>query len=420
MEHSSEQVGWEDLPYEIISGIISHIRDLGSLGALLHASPVVYRSFGDAARNLVEEIFASGYICGHTAVLFRLCALIRTGKLPVSDTYRFREHVTSEALLYWTRVRESDTGIAPRSLNQDIDASIVRSLLVVARLASNLAADCLATYLENLKTIHPQHPVQGETFDGYSRWPEGQYIKISTSDKVFWDEEQRATRAVWRLQLIYELKRAVKVGILQWTDTPVLISTKAIGVDLQVTPDEPLSFYGTRDKYLELVAKNLRAIPTWDGTTESCPEYSPEYEEINSLIQFVHRKYGADVADGMRNGILSLTDLTYADNSSRFRLLLQPSKNEWRKLVGPSDSVRFYFHGRRWPSSSFTPLLYTSFDEFAVYGFAFWAFERMVDCGLLGRKQTDKPKYHYAWYSLLAKKDIERIERVQREDAMVV
>lgn len=433
MKQSSKKVGWEDLPYEIQTEVISYIYDPGSLGALFHASPVAYRTFGDDARSLVEKIFASGYVCGHTAVLFRLCALIRTGRLPVSDTPSFRKRVTAEALLYQTRVRESKTGIAPRSLDHDIDPSIVRSLLVVARHASNLAWDCLSTCLERLKALRPQHPLEAETFDRYYydcklEWqprPEGRFFEISVSDQLSWDEEQRAVRAVWRLQLIYELKRAVNAGIVEWTDT-VLSSTKAF--DLQSIQYQLSAFYGARDNYLQLVHDGGRGdYPSWYDTITDYLGYGPEFEEISAIIHFVRGKYGTHIAGRMRNGTLCVAEIRCVDNPQRFGEVLSPSKYDWKQLIFASAAVSFYNYRRRhrtWPrftgdDGAFRPLVYTSFDDFADYGFAFWSYKRMADCGLLKAKRKENVnKFHYAWYSVLSEEDIRRIERLGRESAM--
>lgn len=115
----SRPKGWEDLPAELKLQVLDHIRDLGSLGALFHASPTLYRTCGQAPRSHTETVLTAGSVCEHTAVLFRLCALIRTGRLPVRSTEQLYHLVAGEAICYLMRIHESRWGIAPRRLDDD-------------------------------------------------------------------------------------------------------------------------------------------------------------------------------------------------------------------------------------------------------------------------------------------------------------
>lgn len=185
-----KRTGWEDLPNELKSAILQQMGDLGSLGGILHASPTTYRAFGDAAPYLAEAILKSGYVCGHTAVLFRLCALIRSGKLPVDSVEEFSKRVTIEALRPGARIRETKMGIGPRNLHDDVDPAVVRGLLVTARQASNLAIECLDFYLERFEALRPQHPLQRK-FKAYTKvkgtWqsrPSGKPVKVRVCESI--------------------------------------------------------------------------------------------------------------------------------------------------------------------------------------------------------------------------------------------
>lgn len=191
---SRNKVGWEDLPTEIKISIVSHVRDLGSLGALLHASPFAFRQFGPDARALAETILAS-HTGGHTAVLVWLCALLRAGTLPFRDNATFLRCVTLEALTPALRIRPSSWGGAPRGLPADCDPAIVRGLLSVARHVTRVAGECLHTMRDRFAA--PAAP------EGPPRWGGGQRVKRDPRLAFTWEEEQRVVRALWRVQLIY-------------------------------------------------------------------------------------------------------------------------------------------------------------------------------------------------------------------------
>ncbi|KAK3196867.1 hypothetical protein K4F52_000211 [Lecanicillium sp. MT-2017a] len=307
-----KRTGWEDLPNELKSAILQQMGDLGSLGGILHASPTTYRTFGNAVPYLAEVILKTGYVCGHTAVLFRICALIRSGKLPVDSVEEFGKRVTKEALRPDGRIRETNVGIAPRNLHRDVDPAIVRGLLATARQASNLAIECLDFYLGRFAALRPQHPLQRK-FKAYTKvkgtWqsrPSGNPVKARVCESISWAEEQRAVRSVWRLQLIYDLKRAVRKKVLRWTDAAQLESTKALGPPSDGPLQAPPSFYGSHKNYEKFLNP---VMDLWERMGYSLTTDGPEYEQINSMVAFVHERYGEHSAEHMRDGHLCLSDL---------------------------------------------------------------------------------------------------------------
>lgn len=103
------EVSLDLLPMEILLQILDHVSDITTLGSLIHASPAVYRILDDhnTIHRLIDIICATGYTCGHTWVIFRICALIRSGKLPLSCLAEFQERVVRDALRFNSRIRRS-------------------------------------------------------------------------------------------------------------------------------------------------------------------------------------------------------------------------------------------------------------------------------------------------------------------------
>ncbi|KAJ2966947.1 hypothetical protein NQ176_g9904 [Zarea fungicola] len=409
---NKKPTGWEDLPTEIKVIIIHQLCDLGSLGALFHASPTLYRSSGNNVREYTEAILASGYVCGHTAVLFRLCALIQSGKLPVRTTKEFFERVTGEAMCYDARIVESPRGIAPRSLEEDVDPTVVRRLLMTAHRIQNLAGSCLQFYLARFKTLRPESnpswkrgrrkkkavPYYFECIDGE---PVGTPYKVQDLGGFEWEEEQRAIRAIWRVQLIYELKQAVlTTRVLEWEDPQVLKSAPAIELPLGQDRVTPISFYGSRSDYNEYiypVRSKIYVVRSLRYQGRNLPH--PEYEEICSMAEFIRDQRGEGAGVSHRNGFLCLGQLKY--KLSDPIPTLHPTPRVWRKLIDPTDATLFYFFSR-FNSAEGLPFRFKEFDHFAQFGFAFWSNIRMQQYGFIPTNKTLRliSKACHAWYSI--------------------
>lgn len=402
--------GWEDLPTEIKVHILSELRDLGSLGALFHASPTLYRTFGHNIRDYTEAIFASGYVCGHIAVLFRICALIQSGRLPVHTTKEFFRRVTGEAMCYYMRIRESPWGVAPRKLDGEVDPVIVRRLLVTSRLIQNLADRCLHVYLERFKSLRPEsnpswqkgsrkrvgRPYHVDYIDGK---PAGTPYNVQDLDGFQWEEEQRVLRAIWRVQLIYELKRAVlKVKNLKWEDPCKVTSTPTIQQSSPLDSEDLTSFYGSRydyQKFIWPVRSQLGQLS--DDWYDLRSVIHPEYEELHGVAEFIRQQHGEEAGRNYINGLLCLRTLEYT--RSKTIPVLSPTPNCWRTLVGTNDATWFYFCPRDPPDE--LTFRRQNFDHFAYFGFTFWCKVRMQRYGFLkDRKCRPWAKVSHAWYSI--------------------
>jgi len=203
--------GLEDLAPELLLNIICRLPDLVSLDSLIRASPVISRLFNDYAVEITEAILSSGYICGHIRVIVRIIALVRSGTLPIRDIREFTSRVAQEALRF--RVRGSREGLSPEHLAKDTKPAIIRSILATARQLTWVSLDCLKFYLLRFRAIRPDHFVD-KKFKFYTKatesqdktyipaWqlrPKGQRFNVQDVGPPSWTEEQRVTRAFWRL-----------------------------------------------------------------------------------------------------------------------------------------------------------------------------------------------------------------------------
>lgn len=404
------RTGWEGLPTEIKVHILSELRHLGSLGALFHASPTLYRTCGHNIREYTEAVLASGYVCGHIAVIFRICALIQSGRLPVYTTKEFFRRITGEAMCYYMRIRESPWGVAPRKLDGEVDPAIVRRLLVTSRLIQNLADRCLHVFLERFRTLRPEsnpsrqkgsrkragQPYHVDYVDGK---PVGTPYNVQSLDGFQWEEEQRVLRAIWRVQLIYELKRAVlKVQNLKWEDPSMLSSTPTIRQSSPLDSEELTSFYGFRYDYQKFIwPVRYQLGQLWDDRYDLRSVIHPEYEELRAVAEFIREQHGEEAWRNYINGLLCLRTLDYT--RPKIITVLSPTPNCWRTLVGTNDATRFYFCPRESPDE--LPFWHQNFDHFAYFGFAVWGKVRMQRYGFLkDGKCRPWAKVPHAWYSI--------------------
>lgn len=154
----------------------------------------------------------------------------------------------------------------------------------------------------------------------------------------------------------------------------------------------------------------------WERMGYSLTTDGPEYEQINSMVAFVHERYGEHSAEHMRDGHLCLSDLRCTRKACHPRPVIYPQPREWWELLGQTWAMYFYFElVPRF--AHYSPLEYVAVDEFVRLGFAFWSFERLKAYGLAPLSRgSDDNHVHYAWYSHLDRDAMREVEERAKAD----
>ncbi|KAK8005989.1 hypothetical protein PG991_012286 [Apiospora marii] len=374
---------FELLPTELLLKVLRGLPDLTSLDSVLHASPTAYRIFDEYAVEITETILAcdyqlvvtynhrpnrseeihhgphaveSGVTCAYIRVMFYMMAAIRSGRFPVHSLSEFCEKVVDPFWWKTTRRGRATPGyFMPKSLPKDTLPKVVRSLIATYRRLNWLSMDCLRFYLARFESTCPAIPAitkkaflrgcrmgpyinDAKALDEFGGIP----IKPRDPGPPSWVEEQRAARAFWRLQLLYDLRRAARANLLNtWPADDV----------------DTLRSYG-----------QTQLLFLYDPThvLNPNPHRRPEKDEIYSAAQYLER------AHGVRGD----------------KLLAQPSAAclAWPRLAG---------HLGWWELARVMGL-----------GFAFWGEERLRGRGLLGNPRQigdwGSFKYAFVWHSMVS------------------
>ena len=392
------------LPAEIVAQIFSYIVDLQTLDSFIRATSKAYHVFESRAVEITESVLSSGYVCGHIRVLFRIIALLRSGTLPVSNLAEFRERVIVDSMQYASRVRSSRNGFAPERLAENTKPSVLRGLLATSRNITFFSLKCLAFYVGRFRTLQPQHPknrkLKLDLIDfNAATWQsrsEGTNVETKDVGPPSWTEEQRVLRPFWRLQLLFDLKRAARRGLLGWSEE----DTTKLSTIAAVTP--PL-----KRQSLSLERQ------TWDL---SCPDFyhalahmepfepadsgPPEYEELLCSVAYIRDDYGQGISELLAKGELCLAWPGESLEVKREWPLAKPGEKDWKSLVYSSTGVGH--HGFWMMSPSL--LCQQGFGSMERYGFAFWSGERLQAYGLYPNTQSPYEEYRafYAWEGIVS------------------
>ena len=390
----------EYLATEILLKIMIQLPDLASLDSAIRASPMMFRVFDEYAVEIMEAVLSSGHTHGHIRVIIRVIALIRSSTLPIASLAEFKKRVTLEAMQY--RIRKSEDGFAPEVLSKETKSSVLRGILATARTTTCIAVGCLQYYLDIFEALRPSHMLDegfffdraGSVRDGIDAptppghfSPEGRSYDVRKIGPPSWAEEQRVIRACWRVQVLYDLKKAAAHSLLSWPveDIAVLNSSDSVGLLYDDT------------------------IPTIPFDEFVHPH--PEFQEINSIVEYTN-----STISSARDQIWTAT--THREVSRNWPTP-KPQRKDWKKLVFTSPGYQFYFrestffltHSEPRPPYS-TPLLC-----FTRFGIAFWAEERISAYGLVttpnqkGWTKKIWPHFYcYAWQSILSKDEIIALE----------
>ncbi|KAJ4859385.1 hypothetical protein T069G_07652 [Trichoderma breve] len=416
-------VSLQDLPIELVAQVLTHVADIETLDSLIRAWPAAYRVFECSAVDITEAVlssgYASGYVCGHIRVIFRIIALLRSGTLPISSLADFQRRVIIDAMRSVSRVRSSRNGFAPDLLARETPPAVIRSLLATYRQVMSASLGCLTYYLDSFKTLEPEHPIDKGIKNPNPAWsqdistwqsrPQGRKFNIRDVGPPSWTEEQRVNRAFWRLQLLYDLKRAASRGLLDWPD-----DSKAALCDI-VAVSRPIGEYANY-----WLRTRRYAYTTWAGSSDfyhawvhdipyaahkPCP---PEYEELISVVDYVRAVHGQEASERLVKGEVCLAELQGPVEIYREWSLAKPGVKDWKTLIGPSVGAERHYRGPQGRSI----LDMVDFDPLGRYGFAFWSWERMFAYGLATRSHSEFEDYRvtYAWESILSPEEVARAE----------
>ncbi|TQV98931.1 hypothetical protein V2A60_007372 [Cordyceps javanica] len=351
----------ENLPYELLLHVLSNVPDLTTLDCLLRASPAAYRLFdnGTSAVEIFECVLSDGCVCDHVQVLMRQVALLRSGARPFPPGYTeytpwpvapgilsFRRQVIEESLRHSSRQKASPAGFAPKRLDRDTEPCILRGLLVTARRLTAASLDCLNFYLDELAHITSE---------------KGHHPGLVSGLPPAWSEEQRCVRTLWRLQLVFDLKRAARRGTLGWSrkDLKSLEGIAAISsteddwwLGLQVSSFSqhwPGADCGERFFY--------HSAAHHDCYYPDVPH--PEKHEYATVLDYIRHRHGQDFATRVNQGVLCPTTIMAVaaaggpDGNEVCRHRRRPGEEapapalgDRRKLVFAAAVVQYYESSR--------------------------------------------------------------------------
>ncbi|KAM0457109.1 hypothetical protein ACHAPV_006748 [Trichoderma viride] len=410
-------VSLQDLPTELVAPILTRVADIATLDSLIRAWPAAYRVFESSAADITEAVLSSGYVCGHIRVIFRIIALLRSGTLPISNLADFRRRVIVDAMRYASRVRSSPSGFAPALLARETPPAVIRSLLATYRQVMLASLGCLTYYLERFKTLKPEHPIDrtiknpawSEHVPAWQSRPQGRKFNVRDIGPPSWTEEQRVNRAFWRLQLLYDLKRAASRGLLDWPDDSKAALCDIVAVSRPIR--ESAHFWRRNRRYVHQTWADCSDFyHAWVhnfpyAPNDPCP---PEYEELISVVDYVRTVYGQEASGRLIKGEVCLAELQGPVEIYREWSLANPGVKDWKTLVGASVGAERYYYGQRGKSI----LDMVDFDALGRYGFAFWSWERMFAYGLAKRSESEYEDYRvtYAWESILSPEEVTRAE----------
>lgn len=377
--------GFESLPPDILLAIIKQLPELVSLDSLLRASPSSARLFTSHGTEITDAVLSAGYIHGHIRAIVRIIALIRTSKLPMNNLHEFQEKTTFAAMTQ--RIISLRIHLSPLYLEPDTPPHILRGILASYRHITNLSLRFIKVLLKRFRALQPRRlinpskcPTDLFTLRKVPKEQTEAYT-VPESGPPYWEEEQRAIRVFWRVQLLHDIKKAATKGRLVGWSREDIKAIMRMGL---------IKFYGAH----------------WSIQNDA--EAHPEYDELCSLEAYLC-------------GTLKILNLTKISDTSYFKPPYPPVEvqRQWptptapdsqflpwkgkRKmakwLIYPAPACWAYFH--QFPTYARTDV---PFQFFGKFGFAFWNWDRMKEFGLLpdaiwyGR--MDAP-FTYRWLSLL-------------------
>ncbi|KAK6212658.1 hypothetical protein LQW54_005079 [Pestalotiopsis sp. IQ-011] len=350
---------FDRLPVEICLSILQHC-DLSSLWHLTLASRDVSAVFDEYALETIERVITNS-IPGQIRALMRAVIRTRAACGPGLEASQFITAIESDPL------RRDEVG----------DRSIPRRFLSLAHHIHTLSHACADYYIEQSLTVRPWSALQLDLkADGirrrFDKAKKCEYHPLKTGPPS-WVEEQRVVKALWRIQLFFELNNACVHQRLDWSQ-----EDQCPLVDIA-------EFFSVRDFELQ------QLFTVYDFLHQTT-------EQQNAMGSF---KLPAAAFTKRQTSILCAKPVTYAAKCDHYQQCLS-------HLDRPPLSYIFQRLMSRDGQGGPTPGL--PFEPYRKYGFALWDDRRMADLGLAeahGGAILNRSHYFFRWYSILTEEEKE-------------
>lgn len=379
--------GFHSLPPEIILTVMDNIADLETLATLVKASSLAWRCFGTHGIAIAERVLSKDPMHERTKEAIRTISYIREGRLPAYNLLTFQRRVACYGIRH--RVpRRARKAFKPRHFPEGCSPTTIRGILMTAHLICFRTVDCIDYYMTRFRTLQPKRPI-----DGQFRMPEYSLLVLRRLDPEFrivkppeteppldWEEEADVTRAFWRCQLIYDLKHAVRSGVItNWNRRNV---DKLMAMTVPEVYD------------MERMTRKIN-YAEWALVYRYCCLYDSEmaeHELVLTVIEYLQHRPRQHLDDIW------------------CRPAPPPPREEWHE----AKVCRSWCSASRIYEATFGSPLVKQID-FAIYrgyGFAIWSHERLTKHGFW---PTNYMGYNILpWTSILDEQEIERIEAWER------
>lgn len=397
----------ETLPFELLCDIVSRLDDCTSLYNLLRASPAISRLFDHEGLQLARTVFSKDTVCDQIRESISLLAMLDSSTFPYPSLDAFIAgfvHITVKDVCPQRPGDPRPTGVPlPNDLPDITPIPTIRRVLSIYAQIVHLTVGCLDHYLEKFNALQPENIVDPET--RYSINPnktppwtqrfESFKVPVSDYGPPVWEEEQRVSRALWRIKLIYDLRTAAGQSRIGWPaeDVARLQSMKEREIFGKWSVHYEAEEIYTVTEYLDHArAVNLVVFHDPSSSRRGCIR-SPQRLPI--LRHTVERRWPTP-----RRPYPEPVTQTYKIDSGTFGL------RQWRML---SET----------PSS---PLRTVKFDSYRRLGVALWCRQRVQAIGLMPLNHKgpmtsiNLTLWKFAWRSILDPREVAKVEkRLQNE-----
>ena len=377
------------LPAPLPLIILKAIEDLSTLNYLLQSSPAANVIFERYYSEITEAVLCN--FVPQLQQLLRTVVIIRSDRSNISD-----ELDSPEALdkFVATRALNNDAGAQPLS-TATVSLLAVRSLTSYASHVQEVSVSFFEELLDRVNGIKPSYLLDQlqDLRDYRGRLPKGRPYEPLKCCHPSWVEEQRVYRALWRLQLYFDLVR---------------ITRPSPGVTSQVWD----------------LLKNEGPYRVWGKL-----KHFWELDEMDSVYRFLSDCLDATTMPSTHPPHLSKLPVT----ESKF--VTSPKNipcddyvaSKWGQTknnlncrspaVNAFSSIRRSFDTALY-NSGFEPFQRFDFEQFRRLGFEIWDREKMARLGLISvprfvkqpgfcwvgpvRNGSGVFEYYFRWKSLMA------------------